>query len=62
MMTFTGTAVVTPCAPYVSVVIPTYKRLALLKKTLSCLFDQTYPAERYEIIVVDDESPDDTAK
>lgn len=44
--------------PKISVIIPTYNRLALLKITLKNIFDQTLSA--YEIIVVDDHSSDGT--
>lgn len=44
----------------VSVVIPTYNRKALLKDTIDSLLHQTYPKDRYEIIVVDDGSSDGT--
>jgi len=44
----------------VSIVIPTYNRRELLKKTLISLFNQNYPKDKYEIIVVDDGSNDDT--
>jgi len=47
-------------APMVSVVIPTYNRKDLLKECLDSLFNQTYPKERYEIIVVNDGSTDGT--
>lgn len=43
-----------------SIVIPTYNRRKLLEKALECLFYQNYPADRYEIIVVDDGSTDGT--
>jgi glycosyltransferase involved in cell wall biosynthesis len=42
------------------VIIPTYNRLGLLKKTLQCLDQQTYPSNQYEVIVVDDGSEDGT--
>jgi len=35
-------------------VIPTYNRKDLLKKTLKSLFNQTYPQDKYEVIVCDD--------
>ncbi len=38
----------------VSVVIPTYRRPALLRRCLSTLCRQTLPTGRYEIVVVDD--------
>jgi glycosyltransferase involved in cell wall biosynthesis len=44
----------------VSIVIPTYNRKELLRKTLESLFDQTYPKDKYEIIVCDDGSSDGT--
>lgn len=44
----------------VSVVVPTYNRVSLLKKTIKSLFEQTYPANKYEIIVCDDNSKDNT--
>lgn len=44
----------------VSIVIPTHNRINLLKKTLDSLFEQTYPASKYEIIVCDDNSNDNT--
>jgi len=44
----------------VSVVIPTYNQRDVLKKALECLFQQDYPKDRYEIIVVDDGSTDGT--
>ncbi|MFA5094944.1 MAG: glycosyltransferase family 2 protein [Candidatus Omnitrophota bacterium] len=46
--------------PLLSVVIPTYNRKDLLKECLDSLFDQTYPKEDYEIVVVDDGSTDGT--
>ena len=46
-------------APVVSVVIPTYNRAAFLLETLGSVFAQSFTA--YEVIVVNDGSPDDTA-
>jgi len=46
--------------PFVSVVIPTYNRKAHLKISIESLFDQTYPSNKYEVIVVDDGSNDGT--
>lgn len=43
-----------------SVVIPTYNRRAILRKTLLALMSQTFAPERFEVIVVDDGSSDDT--
>jgi MoaA/NifB/PqqE/SkfB family radical SAM enzyme/predicted glycosyltransferase len=44
----------------ITIVIPTYNRKELLKKTLISLFNQKYPKDKYEVIVVDDGSNDDT--
>ena len=46
--------------PFVSVVVSTYNRKEMLKECLDSLFNQTYPKERYEIIVVNDGSTDGT--
>ena len=43
-----------------SVVIPTYNRRAILRKTLFALMSQTLAPEKFEVIVVDDGSADDT--
>jgi glycosyltransferase involved in cell wall biosynthesis len=44
----------------VSVIIPTFGKRELLEATLDSLGRQTYPAEKIEIVVVDDGSDDDT--
>lgn len=44
----------------ISVIIPTYNRKSLLKKTLESLLNQTYPKDKYEILVCDDGSTDGT--
>ena len=44
----------------ISVVIATYGRAETLRTTLRCLAEQTFDAHAFEVIVVDDESPDDT--
>ena len=46
--------------PVVSVIIPTYNRKDSLLRTLDSLSHQTYPVERFEVIVVDDGSSDGT--
>jgi peptidoglycan/xylan/chitin deacetylase (PgdA/CDA1 family)/GT2 family glycosyltransferase len=48
-------------APRISVVIPTYNRLALLTRTLPTVLTQDLPAEDYEVIVVVDGSTDGSA-
>ncbi|MCC7202149.1 MAG: glycosyltransferase [Nitrospirae bacterium] len=47
-------------SPFVSVVIPTYNRRKLLKSTIESLLHQSYPMDRYEIIVIDNSSSDGT--
>lgn len=46
--------------PLVSVVIPTRNRKERLLACLQALADQTYPASRFEVVVVDDASTDST--
>ncbi len=48
--------------PTISVVIPTYDRRAILRKTLLGFASQTVPPDRFEVIVVDDGSSDDTVE
>ncbi len=43
-----------------SIVIPTYNRLASLKRALASIYAQPFPKERYEVIVADDGSSDGT--
>ncbi|MEP6932391.1 MAG: glycosyltransferase, partial [Nitrospirota bacterium] len=49
-----------PARFMLSVVIPTYSRRAILRKTLLALMSQTFSHEKFEVIVVDDGSTDDT--
>jgi glycosyltransferase involved in cell wall biosynthesis len=44
----------------VSVIIPTYNRKEWLRETINSLARQTYPSDRFEVIVVDDGSTDRT--
>jgi glycosyltransferase involved in cell wall biosynthesis len=44
----------------VTVIIPTYNRKNLLRETIVSLFNQSYPRDKYEIIIVDDGSTDGT--
>ncbi|HUS17333.1 MAG TPA: glycosyltransferase [Chloroflexia bacterium] len=48
-------------APWVSVIIPAYQAARTLPATLAALRQQTYPADRVEVLVVDDGSTDATA-
>lgn len=47
--------------PALSIIIPTYNRLNILRKTLDSLFLQSVDKEHFEIIVVDDGSIDGTS-
>ena len=47
--------------PFVSIVIPTYNRSAMLQETVDSFLEQTYPRDRWELILVDNASTDDTA-
>lgn len=45
-----------------SVVVPTYQRPDLLERCLAALVAQDFPADGYEIIIVDDAASDETAR
>jgi glycosyltransferase involved in cell wall biosynthesis len=47
--------------PFVSIIVPTFNRAALLPITLDSLLAQDYPADRFEIIVANNASTDRTA-
>lgn len=44
----------------ISVVIPTYNHSQYLRRCLDSLFQQNYPVHKYEVIVINDASEDDT--
>jgi cellulose synthase/poly-beta-1,6-N-acetylglucosamine synthase-like glycosyltransferase len=46
--------------PYVSVIVPAKDEEKLIAKCLDSLLDQDYPADKYEIIVINDRSVDKT--
>jgi glycosyltransferase involved in cell wall biosynthesis len=46
--------------PFISVIIPTYNRSALLRQTVETFLEQDYPADRWELLLVDNASTDDT--
>jgi len=50
----------TPERPFISVIIPTYNRSDLLPRTLDSFLAQTYPQDRFEIIVANNASTDET--
>jgi glycosyltransferase involved in cell wall biosynthesis len=52
----------TTTMPFVSVILPTYRRPHGLRRALASVLDQTFPASSYEILVIDNNSPDDTAR
>jgi glycosyltransferase involved in cell wall biosynthesis len=47
--------------PFMSVIIPVYNGGVTIERALKSLLAQDYPSDRYEIIVVNDGSTDDTA-
>lgn len=49
-------------APEISVVLSTYRRAETLRRTLAHLVDQDLEPHRFEVLVVDDGSPDHTAE
>jgi GT2 family glycosyltransferase len=49
-------------APKVSIIVPTFERRASLGRLLQALREQRYPADRFEVIVVDDGSSDGTLR
>lgn len=50
----------TSSVPTVTVIVPTYNRAATLERTLASLLAQDYPADRFEVVVVDNSSTDQT--
>jgi len=48
--------------PFVSIIIPVYNDENGIRDTLLALFKQNYPGERFEIIIIDNNSTDDTHK
>lgn len=48
--------------PFLSVLLPVYNGAATIGPALDSLVAQDYPADRYEVIVVNDGSTDDTAR
>ena len=47
--------------PTLSIILPTYNRVALLRNAIAALLRQTAPSDSYEIIVVDNNSSDGTS-
>ncbi|HVT66063.1 MAG TPA: glycosyltransferase [Mycobacteriales bacterium] len=46
--------------PRVTVVVPTFNRRDLLVRTVASLREQSYPADRYDVVVADDQTTDST--
>lgn len=46
--------------PYVSVIVPAYNAETTIGRCIESLLSQTYPADQYEILVVDNKSKDNT--
>ena len=49
-----------PEAPFVTIIVPVWNSPGLIRKCLTALHAQTYPADRRQIIVVDNASTDGT--
>ncbi len=48
--------------PFVSVMVPAHNESAVLRRTVEALLNFDYPHDRYEIIVINDNSSDNTAQ
>ncbi len=48
--------------PYVSIMVPAHNESMVIRKTVEALLNFDYPADCYEIIVINDNSSDDTAQ
>ncbi|MFC1667265.1 glycosyltransferase [Candidatus Omnitrophota bacterium] len=48
--------------PYISIIIPTHNSASTLEHTIAACLTQDYPRDRFEILVVDDGSKDNTKK
>ncbi|MCX8069899.1 MAG: glycosyltransferase [Thermodesulfovibrionales bacterium] len=46
--------------PFISVIIPAYNRANMIGKTIESFVNQSYPKDRYEIIISDNNSTDNT--
>jgi len=46
--------------PFISVIVPTYNRSTMLRATVENLLAQSYPSDKMELIIVDNDSTDDT--
>ncbi|MFD1585695.1 glycosyltransferase [Halorientalis brevis] len=46
--------------PTISVIVPAYNEVGYIRRTVSAILNASYPAEKVEVVVVDDGSTDDT--
>ena len=51
-----------PELPFISVVVPARNERRTIAQSIGSLLDQTYPADRFEVIVVDGDSDDGTSE
>jgi len=51
-----------PSEPFISVIIPTFNRADLLAQSLESLVGQSLPNDLFEVVVIDDGSPDHTGE
>jgi len=49
-------------SPTISIIIPTFNEESNIKRCLDSIFRQNYPTDKLEVLVVDDNSTDDTVK
>jgi glycosyltransferase involved in cell wall biosynthesis len=47
---------------FISVIVPVYNASKTIKQLITCLVNQSYPKDKYEIIIVDDGSRDETVE
>ena len=47
--------------PFVSIMVPAHNESVVIRRTVRSLLNFDYPHDRYEIIVINDNSTDDTA-
>jgi glycosyltransferase involved in cell wall biosynthesis len=50
------------CYPFISVIVPVYNASKTISQLITCLMNQSYPKDKYEIIIVDDGSKDETVE
>ena len=48
--------------PYISVIVPVYNGETTIGKCVEALLNQDYPKDKYEVIIVDNNSKDKTAE